>query len=105
MKRGYWNDEFINYFATEPAERRPPLIHRGYYVRTMAVWQFVNSFLATAGPTAQIVNFGAGFDTLFWRLQVRLMADGTEIIPVHWIIPLVVTSPWLCVKTESRAGL
>lgn len=75
MRRGYWQDEFISHFvsgaAAERAERRPPLIHRGYYVRTTAVWLFATAFAARAGPEAQIVNFGAGFDTLFWRLKVR----------------------------------
>ena len=71
MRRGYWKDEYLAHFS-EPADRRPPLIHRGYYVRTTAVWQFATRFAQTAGEEAQLVNLGAGFDTLFWRLKVGL---------------------------------
>jgi O-methyltransferase involved in polyketide biosynthesis len=29
------------------------------------------SELLTAAPSSQIINIGAGFDTLYWRLHVR----------------------------------
>ena len=48
----------------------------GYYVRVTTVWRYTLSFLQQAGPEAQIVNLGAGFDTLYFRLKVSRVCDG-----------------------------
>lgn len=68
VQLGYWHDSYISYFVRS-IERRAPEINRGYYARVKGVERFIKLFLRKAGPEAQIVNFGAGFDTLYWRLK------------------------------------
>lgn len=69
VKVGYWSDPYIQYFVRS-AERRPPEINRGYFTRTEAIKTLVQRFLQISqGKNCQIVNLGAGYDTLFWRLQ------------------------------------
>jgi [phosphatase 2A protein]-leucine-carboxy methyltransferase len=53
----------------ENSHRRDPEISRGYWARTTSIQSLVTQFIKSAGPTAQILNFGAGFDTLYWRLR------------------------------------
>lgn len=68
VQLGYWKDEYISYFV-RAIQRRAPEINRGYYARIRAIETFVHKFLRRAGDAAQIVNLGAGFDTLYWRLK------------------------------------
>ena len=64
---GYIDDQFVRHFAVTSLKRSPE-ISRGYWARVVAIANSVRSFCQTArGGTAQIVNIGAGFDTLFWR--------------------------------------
>ncbi|XP_065347665.1 leucine carboxyl methyltransferase 1 [Cloeon dipterum] len=66
---GYWQDKFINFFI-KAGERKAPEINRGYYARCTAVSLLIEKFLLKAGAEqCQILNFGAGFDTLYWRLK------------------------------------
>eukprot|EP00039_Didymoeca_costata_P004542 m.74049 g.74049 ORF g.74049 m.74049 type:complete len:303 (+) comp12444_c0_seq5:339-1247(+) len=71
VKKGYWEDKYLDVFCTSrrmKSRKHSPLIHRGYYARTMAVYSLTKKFLDIAGAKAQIVNLGCGYDTLFWRL-------------------------------------
>lgn len=63
---GYINDPFVRYFGLNPLKRTPE-INRGYYYRIAAVAHIVRSFCIREGANAQVVNIGAGYDTLFWR--------------------------------------
>ncbi|TMW63725.1 hypothetical protein Poli38472_002666 [Pythium oligandrum] len=67
---GYFEDPFLTHFVAKPT-RRIPLIHRGYYLRHVAISDCVNRFLdaSSDSPSVQIVSLGAGFDTLFFRLM------------------------------------
>lgn len=67
---GYWEDKYIPFFVKQ-IQRKAPEINRGYYARVRGVETFIHKFLSKAGQTAQIVNLGAGFDTLYWRLKDR----------------------------------
>ncbi|ETV84108.1 hypothetical protein H257_03418 [Aphanomyces astaci] len=73
VNQGYFHDPFACHFDKK-ATRRIPLIHRGYYLRHIAVERAVSLFLQAAtdhhgdGRPVQIVSLGAGFDTLFFRL-------------------------------------
>lgn len=67
VTKGYWNDPYIQYFV-KASERKAPEISRGYYARVHGVRSLLDKFLKVSGPDCQIVNLGAGFDTLFWRL-------------------------------------
>lgn len=43
----------------------------GYYARVHGVSHLIKAFLERTECNCQIVNLGAGMDTLFWRLKVR----------------------------------
>ncbi|CAN7996726.1 unnamed protein product [Ixodes hexagonus] len=68
VTKGYWTDPYIQHFV-KAAERKAPEISRGYYARVHGVKALLDKFLKVVGPECQIVNLGAGFDTLFWRLM------------------------------------
>ncbi|CAG9765157.1 unnamed protein product [Ceutorhynchus assimilis] len=68
VQLGYWTDNYIPYFVRH-IERKAPEINRGYFARIKAVDNFIQKFINRAGSNAQIINFGAGFDTLYWRLK------------------------------------
>ncbi|XP_076042367.1 leucine carboxyl methyltransferase 1 [Oratosquilla oratoria] len=65
---GYWKDPYIGYFVRN-CERRAPEINRGYFARITAIKIIVDKFIKVTGGRCQIVNIGAGFDTLYWRLK------------------------------------
>ena len=68
VQRGYWSDPFLCHLVRH-SERKAPEIHRGYYARVVAVQRLTEAFLTRCGGDAQILNLGAGFDTLYWRLK------------------------------------
>lgn len=71
VKNGYFRDDYISYFVTR-CSRRTPLIHLGYYMRVLAVDYTLQSFLdSILGQPAQIISWGAGFDTSFFRLATN----------------------------------
>ena len=76
---GYWQDPYLN--ALVPRHgisgemRKAPEIHLGYFTRVSAIWNLlikaidkVSEIRGTKG-NVQILNLGAGYDTLFWRVQ------------------------------------
>jgi O-methyltransferase involved in polyketide biosynthesis len=80
VSKGYWNDPYVKYFASTPmvsknkfdeTEHRPPEMSRGYYARVDAVRSTVRKFIKSQQekPERQIVNLGAGFDTLYFNLN------------------------------------
>uniref|UniRef100_A0A914UKV3 Leucine carboxyl methyltransferase 1 n=1 Tax=Plectus sambesii TaxID=2011161 RepID=A0A914UKV3_9BILA len=75
VQLGYYDDPFINRFVQASSStndmpiRRDPEISRGYWARVKAFRTLIDQFLQKAGPSCQILNFGAGFDTLYWRLK------------------------------------
>uniref|UniRef100_A0A8B9NAL0 Leucine carboxyl methyltransferase 1 n=2 Tax=Accipitrinae TaxID=8955 RepID=A0A8B9NAL0_9AVES len=66
---GYWKDPYIQYFVRQAKERKAPEINRGYYARVHGVSYLIKAFLKKTDCNCQIVNLGAGMDTLFWRLK------------------------------------
>jgi len=85
-KLGYFEDEFVQYFASPKAQRMPPIINRGYYTRVASFRTLIDQFLNSGDKQKQIVSFGAGFDTNFWRLkhQKRNKADPNQRAPVKY---------------------
>ncbi|XP_012278525.1 leucine carboxyl methyltransferase 1 [Orussus abietinus] len=68
VQLGYWQDPFISFFVKQTT-RKAPEINRGYFARVKGIEVFIDKFLKLSGGTCQIVNLGAGFDTLYWRLR------------------------------------
>lgn len=68
VQLGYWEDDYIALFVKQ-IQRKAPEIHRGYYARVKAVESFIYKFIKKVGSTGQIINLGAGFDTLYWKLK------------------------------------
>eukprot|EP00042_Codosiga_hollandica_P015529 m.37214 g.37214 ORF g.37214 m.37214 type:complete len:224 (-) comp44952_c0_seq2:478-1149(-) len=70
VTKGYWSDAYVAAFTSGWDRRsKPPLVHRGYFARVKALDIVVKQFVGLAGARSQILNLGAGFDTLFWRLS------------------------------------
>ncbi|KAJ0407806.1 hypothetical protein ATCC90586_006282 [Pythium insidiosum] len=79
---GYFQDDFLSCFVAKPT-RRIPLIHRGYYLRHIAIDDCVKRFLSSNPDTPlQIVSLGAGFDTLFFRLMAQRVAQPIRFVEV-----------------------
>ncbi|XP_012557025.1 leucine carboxyl methyltransferase 1 [Hydra vulgaris] len=68
VSKGYWFDPYIDLFVTSSPGRKTPEISRGYYIRHWCIKSLVEQFLLKTNCQCQIVNLGAGFDTLFWNI-------------------------------------
>ena len=88
---GYWQDEYLAAFAPNPPGlpgsrtsgemRKAPEIHLGYFTRVTGLWTLLDrivSLLVQADKGLQVVNLGAGFDTLYWRLKDHLEQNYRE---------------------------
>ncbi|CAL1528954.1 unnamed protein product [Lymnaea stagnalis] len=69
VDKGYWNDPYISYMVPKSSSRKAPEISRGYYARVTSIQLLVEKFLRLTECRCQIVNLGAGFDTMYWRLS------------------------------------
>jgi [phosphatase 2A protein]-leucine-carboxy methyltransferase len=66
---GYLDDPFAHQFVQGEVPKRYPIINRGTYVRTAAIDELVNRFLASdVEQQKQIISLGAGSDTRYFRL-------------------------------------
>ncbi|KIW05598.1 uncharacterized protein PV09_03470 [Verruconis gallopava] len=69
---GYLDDPFAKYFVQGEVPKRYPIINRGTYVRSTAIDELVNRFLATDRDCLkQIISLGAGSDTRYFRIVSR----------------------------------
>uniref|UniRef100_A0A5S6R363 Leucine carboxyl methyltransferase 1 n=1 Tax=Trichuris muris TaxID=70415 RepID=A0A5S6R363_TRIMR len=74
---GYWKDPFISCFVTPSSDRqRTAEMHRGCFVRVKGIEVVVHQFLSVYGREGQVVNLGAGYDTLYWKLRRNSVALG-----------------------------
>jgi len=64
---GYWADPYLS-LMMKRGERRAPEIHLGYYARVKGFAFLIDKFLEACDTKVQMINLGAGFDTLYWRL-------------------------------------
>ena len=69
--RGYWPDPYIGQMVKAgAADRKAPEIHLGYFTRVRGLRQLLDRAMRQTGEQrVQIVNLGAGFDTLYWKLK------------------------------------
>jgi len=78
VQLNYWEDPFIECLSRGHGDRKPPEINRGYYARVSALTQLINQLISVIDKTGspfQIVNLGAGFDTLYWRLKQLYLSN------------------------------
>jgi len=70
-KLGYFQDPYTEQLIRSRPSSGSPLIHRGYWSRVEAIRQSVLRFVqeAPAKKGVQVVNLGAGFDTLYFWLR------------------------------------
>lgn len=68
VRLGYWHDPYIKIFCPIPSSSTPE-ISRGYYVRVQTFEAMVIRFIQECKGECQIVNLGAGSDTLYFRLK------------------------------------
>ncbi|EUB61062.1 Leucine carboxyl methyltransferase [Echinococcus granulosus] len=68
VRLGYWSDPYIKLFCPIPSSSTPE-ISRGYYVRVQTFEAVVIRFIQECNKVCQVVNLGAGSDTLFFRLK------------------------------------
>eukprot|EP00796_Vickermania_ingenoplastis_P004905 gene4905-3517_t len=70
VKRGYLDDPFVGFFTKDSTIVNSPLMNRGTWLRTTAIENTVLSFSQRhGGQPIQIISYGAGVDTLFFRLR------------------------------------
>ena len=67
--KGYWNDKYISHMVRAIPTRKEPEINRGYYARNESIWMILKHFISLNNGKCQIVNLGAGLDTIYWRLH------------------------------------
>jgi tRNA wybutosine-synthesizing protein 4 len=99
VRSGYFRDEFITFFVGKQT-RRSSLIHRGYYVRVLAVDSIVQHFLRSTSGPLQIISFGAGFDSTFFRLKSRGALTDTVYVEVDF--PDVVARKVVMIKGQRK---
>lgn len=99
VSKKYWNDDYIQYFVRKIPDRKAPEINRGYYIRNRAIRSVIDQFLSMTKCECQIVNIGAGFDTLYWNLLNK------NQLPKHGLYELdlkpVVEKKLMHIKTKQ----
>ena len=73
---GYIDDPYLSHMAPKNVPRKAPEIHLGYFTRvrglTGMLLKSIEAIKQSEMEPIQIVNLGAGFDTLYWRLKVHM---------------------------------
>ena len=90
VSRGYWSDPYVSLFSPVSTvgslsggyehERKAPEMSRGYFARVNAMRTLVDKFLSNFHNfKCQIINLGAGYDTLYFNLFDR------NVLPFKYI--------------------
>lgn len=77
VSKGYLNDPFIAYLVRGASLQppRPPLINVGTHARSYSIDRLTMDWMELSRreyKQCQIVSLGAGSDTRFWRIAVRV---------------------------------
>ncbi|XP_023325920.1 leucine carboxyl methyltransferase 1 [Eurytemora carolleeae] len=67
VKLGYWSDPYLS-LMVKSGVKRAPEIHLGYYARVTGFRYLIDKFFDACDTKVQMINLGAGFDTLYWKL-------------------------------------
>ena len=92
MRLGYYEDKALELLLHEAnLPFRAPLMLRGYYIRTYIMRDIVQRFLLHNSQSGnsekrQIVNLGAGFDTLyFWLRKNQLLSENLQYFEIDFV--------------------
>lgn len=105
---GYFEDKLLkNMVPAYMCQRKSPMIHRGYYVRTLAMRRAAEFFIRGADPTLplQIVDLGSGLDTLYWYVMENIEKWGrskTDLVFYEIDFPVVIAKK---TRTIRQKGL
>ncbi|KEG13449.1 leucine carboxyl methyltransferase [Trypanosoma grayi] len=71
VTKHYLDDPFATFFAKDTTIVNSPLMNRGTWLRTVAIERSLLSFAKSqcGGGPLQVISFGAGVDTLYFRLK------------------------------------
>ncbi|VDD76225.1 unnamed protein product [Mesocestoides corti] len=78
VRRGYWKDPYIVHFCPFPSVSTPE-ISRGYYIRVQTFEAMVLRFIQENNRMCQVINLGAGSDTLFFRLKEKNLVPAAYV--------------------------
>ncbi|KAH8830399.1 S-adenosyl-L-methionine-dependent methyltransferase [Flagelloscypha sp. PMI_526] len=86
VQKGYLNDPYASLLVQRPhlIQPRPPLINIGTYLRSSALDGLIFQFMdiaASENKKCQIISFGAGSDTRFWRIE---SSDRQSTLSHYW---------------------
>nr|POF27637.1 leucine carboxyl methyltransferase 1 [Quercus suber] len=77
---GYLDDPYARVLFPDEPPKRYPIINRGTFVRTTAIDQLVNRFIASEpDQRKQIVSLGAGSDTRYFRMLKEFPLSGARL--------------------------
>lgn len=72
VKKGYLDDEFVEFFSRDTTIVNSPLMNRGTWLRTTAIEKTVIKFSQRhENKPIQIISYGAGIDTLYFQLMKK----------------------------------
>ncbi|KFM57357.1 Leucine carboxyl methyltransferase 2, partial [Stegodyphus mimosarum] len=103
--KGYFVDEFLNFFVAR-SQNRSPIINRGYYIRFKAIDGAFQSWFTVAASykNAQIVSLGAGFDSSYFRYKsINKLPSDCRYIEIDF--PAVIHRKLECIKRSNLLGM
>ena len=86
VRKNYLDDPFVGFFARDETIVNSPLMNRGTWLRTTAIENCVKGFAATAGQPIQVINFGAGMDTLYFRLKKANPDELSSLVQSQYVL-------------------
>jgi len=112
---GYWKDPYLNAFGkssgfSDDGGRKAPEINLGYWTRVSSIWHLliktIDRVSELQGQKIQILNLGAGYDTLFWRLTDYLeQISKVDILQCFVDIDLAENSARKCLSVRRSKEL
>lgn len=104
VSQGYYEDKFVKHFLSTRikncSQKKAPEINRGYYARSASIAYLVERYIESH-PDGQVINLGAGYDTLYWRLKSKC---GDKLGKVNFVeidVASVTLHKMSCIRKSS----
>jgi len=96
---GYYKDPFVSAMSAKVV-KKSPLINRGYWARIQILETAIGEFLElNKGRNVQILNLGAGLDTLFFRMHnAGATANVSKFVEIDF--PEVISRKLVAIQTK-----